>query len=163
MDMKDDFRVLELLEEDGRASVKDIASMLGLREKEVDENIKDLKRKGVIKGFKAVVDWRKASKKKVMASIQVKVVPQPKAGFAKICTDLSKDKRVVDAFVATGEYDLILFVEADTLEDISDFVTERLATKKEVRGTNTHIILSQFKRDGKLFTDRAGGRLPLSP
>lgn len=161
--MKDDIRILELLEEDGRASAKDIATMLGLREKEVEEKIKKFKKKDVIRGFKAVVDWRKASKKKVMAAIQVKVIPQAKAGFAKICLDISKDKRVLDAFIATGEYDLLLFVEANTLEEISDFVTERLATRKEVTGTNTHIILSQFKRDGKLFADAAGSRLPLSP
>ncbi|MBM3309341.1 MAG: Lrp/AsnC family transcriptional regulator [Candidatus Altiarchaeales archaeon] len=161
--MKDDSKLLELLEEDGRASAKELASMLGLKEKEVDEKIKDLKKKSVIRGFKAVVDWRKASVKKVMAVIQVKVIPQAKDGFAKVCLDLSKDRRVLDAFVATGEYDLLLFVEANTLEEISDFVTERLATRKEVTGTNTHIILSQFKRDGKLFADAAAGRLPLSP
>jgi len=161
--MKDDSRILELLEQDGRASARDIASMLGLKEKEVEEKIRDFTKRGVIRGFKAVVDWRQASTKKVMAVIQVKVIPQAKEGFAKVCLDLSKDKRVLDAFVATGEYDLLLFVEANTLEEISDFVTERLATKKEVTGTNTHIILSQFKRDGKLFADAAAGRLPLSP
>lgn len=161
--MKHESRILEILEEDGRTTEKDIATMLGLGEREVKDAIKELRKKGVIRGFKAVVDWRKAGKKKVMAAIQVKVIPQAKEGFAKICTDLSKDKRVLDAFVATGEYDLLMFVEAETLEEISDFVTERLATKKEVTGTNTHIILSQFKRDGKLFTEAAGGRLPLSP
>lgn len=161
--MKDDVRILEILDEDGRTTEKDIATMLGLSERDVRERIKELKKKGVIRGFKAVVDWRKAGRRKVMAAIQVKVVPQAREGFAKICMDLSKDKRVLDAFVATGEYDLLMFVEADTLDEISDFVTERLATKKEVTGTNTHIILSQFKRDGKLFTEAAGGRLPLSP
>lgn len=108
--MKDDSRILELLEEDGRISNKDIASMLGLKEKEVEEKIKELKKSGVIRGFKAVVDWRRASRKKVMAVIQVKVIPQAREGFAKTCLDISKDKRVVDAFVATGEYDLLLFV-----------------------------------------------------
>jgi DNA-binding Lrp family transcriptional regulator len=161
--MKNDVRILELLEDDGRASAKEIAAMLGLNEKDVEGEIRKLSEKGVIKGFKAVVDWRKASVKKVMAVIQVKVIPQAKQGFAKTCLDISKDKRVLDSFVATGEYDLLLFLEAETLEEISDFVTERLATKKEVMGTNTHIILSQFKRDGKLFAETAGGRLPLSP
>jgi DNA-binding Lrp family transcriptional regulator len=161
--MKDDSQLLELLEEDGRATAKDIAAMLGMKEGDVESRIKELKKKGVIKGFKAVVDWRKASRKKVMAAIQVKVIPQAKEGFAKTCTDISRDKRVLDAFVATGDYDLLLFVEAGTLEEISDFVTERLATKKEVAGTNTHIILSQFKRDGMLFAEAAGSRLPLSP
>ncbi|MFH1125750.1 MAG: Lrp/AsnC family transcriptional regulator [Candidatus Altiarchaeota archaeon] len=161
--MKDDFRILELLEEDGRASTKDLGTMLGMREREVEGRMKELRKKGVIKGFKAVVDWRKTDCKKVMAVIQVKVVPQAKAGFAKICMEISKDKRVLDSFVATGEYDLLLFMEAGNLEEISDFVTERLATRKEVTGTNTHIILSQFKRDGKLFAEAAGSRLPLSP
>jgi len=161
MDIKT--KILELLEDDGTISNKDIATMLDLSEKEVEKTINELKKNGVIKGYKAIVDWKKSGSKKAMAAIQVKVVPQEKAGFAKICTDIAKDKRVTDVFVATGEYDLMIFTEADDLDEISDFVTEKLAPKKEVVGTYTHIILTQFKRDGKLMAEEGQKRLPLTP
>lgn len=161
--MEDDYKLLELLEEDGSLTDKELARMLGLSEKKVGETVKRLGKKGVIKKTKAIVNWKKVGKNFARAFIQVKVVPQEKAGFARVCNDLAKDARVQDVFVATGEYDLLVFVRAESLEEVSDFVTERLATKKSVVGTNTHVILSEFKRDGVILSEERGRRLAVSP
>ena len=161
MDM--DFKLLELLEEDGSLSEKELATMLGVSGKDVKARISALRKKGVLRKTKAVVNWKKAGRRFANAIIQVKVVPQEKAGFARICNDIAKDGRVLDVFVATGEYDLIVVVRGETLDDISDFVTERLATKKSVVGTYTHIILAEFKRDGVILSDERGERLSVTP
>lgn len=159
----DDFAILELLEDDGSLTPKEIATMLGEKEKNVESRIFALKKKGVLKKTKAIVNWKKAGRRFANAIIQIKVVPQEKAGFARICNDIAKDERVLDVFVATGEYDLLVFVRGENLDDVSDFVTERLAPRKSVVGTNTHIILSEFKRDGVILAEDKGERLAVSP
>jgi DNA-binding Lrp family transcriptional regulator len=159
---KDDVKLLELLEEDGRIGVGDMATMTGLKKTEVAEKIKKLRKKGVIRGFKAIVDWKAFDGGKVAAIVQVKVVPQMKLGFAKTCREISKDKRVLDVYVVTGDYDLMILVKAETMDEISDFVTEKLAPRKDVVGTNTHIILSEYKRAGSLMFDEKERRLPVS-
>ncbi|MFH1835159.1 MAG: Lrp/AsnC family transcriptional regulator [Methanobacteriota archaeon] len=156
-------KILKLLEDDGTLTPKEISTMLGMSEKEVKSAIIGLKEKGILKKSKAVVNWKKAGKRFANAFIQVKVVPQEKAGFARICNDIARDERVSDVFVGTGEYDLLLFLRCENLEDVSDFVTERLAPKKSVVGTNTHIILSEYKRDGVILADDKGERLAVSP
>ncbi|MCX6695178.1 MAG: hypothetical protein NTU61_02630 [Candidatus Altiarchaeota archaeon] len=47
--------------------------------------------------------------------------------------------------------------------EISEFITEKPAPRKEVMSTNTHIILKEFKRAGILMFDEDAKRLPLSP
>ena len=156
-------KLLELLEQDGSLSAKDLATMLGSSEKGVNKAISELKKKGVIRKFKAVVDWKKVSGTHASAVIQVKVVPQEKHGFAKICREIAKERMVNDIYVVTGEYDLLLTATAGSIDEISEFITEKLAPKKEVMSTNTHIILKEFKRAGILMFDEDSKRLALSP
>jgi len=80
------------------------------------------------------------------AIIQVKVVPQERAGFSRICRELAGDSRVKDVVVASGEYDLMILVEGENIDELSEFVTDKLAPKKGVTGTYTHIILAEYKK-----------------
>jgi DNA-binding Lrp family transcriptional regulator len=157
-----DNEILKLLENDARISLSDMSTMLDLSEKEIGKRIDKLKKARIIRKFKTSIDWKGKDKHTAAAIIQVKVLPQQRAGFSRICKEISKDSRVKDLFVATGEYDLVLLVETDNIEDISEFVTEKLAPKKEVVGTNTHIVLQEYKRDGVVSFDDSAERLKVS-
>ncbi|MCK4491892.1 MAG: Lrp/AsnC family transcriptional regulator [Candidatus Altiarchaeales archaeon] len=161
MDQKD-VEILEMLEEDGRIPVGEMAGMLDLTEGDVEKRINRLKKKNVIRKFKTSIDWKKAGKRQTSAAIQVKVVPQRRTGFSQICEEISRDSRVKDVFVVTGEYDLILLVEAADMDEISEFVTEKLAPKKDIVGTYSHIILREFKRDGVVLSEDKSRRLKVS-
>lgn len=158
----DKVRLLGLLEDDGRLTSQELSVLLGESEEKVRKVIAELVKDGVIKGFRAVVDWRKIKAGKAVAVIQVKVVPQEKFGFDKVCSEISKDKRVSDVFITSGKYDLMVTVHADGVDEISEFVTEKLAPMKGVTGTYTHILLKEFKRDGAVFYEAKGKRLPVS-
>ncbi|HEX55260.1 MAG: Lrp/AsnC family transcriptional regulator [Candidatus Altiarchaeales archaeon] len=157
-----DREILDILKDDARISVSEMADMLNISTDEVEKRINSLKGRGIIRKFKTCIDWRRFGVKKAKAIIRVKVVPQERAGFSKIAKEISRDPRVEDVFVATGEYDLILFVEGEDIDEISQFVTEKLAPKKDIVGTYTHIILAEYKRDGVMLFDEKERRLKLS-
>ncbi|MFH0860334.1 MAG: Lrp/AsnC family transcriptional regulator [Candidatus Altiarchaeota archaeon] len=160
--MADDLRILELLEENAGLTEDEIAKMLDENPAKVRKSITDLKKRKIILKSKAIVDWKKAGRPYATAAIQIKVVPQERAGFARICETLAKDNRVTDVFVVTGEYDLLIMIRAESLEEVSDFVTEKLAPKREVVGTYTHIIMSEYKRDGAAISNDKAKRLAVS-
>ncbi|HIE33602.1 MAG TPA: Lrp/AsnC family transcriptional regulator [Candidatus Altiarchaeales archaeon] len=160
--METDIEILKILENDARIDVKEIAAMLDMNESDVKRRIKDLEKRGVIRKFKTSIDWKKVGIRHVTAIIRVKVIPQESAGFSKVSIDISNDPKVKDAFVATGEYDLVLLVEGRDIDEISEFITEKLAPKKEVVGTYTHIVLSEYKRDGVISHDEDTKRLKVS-
>ena len=162
MDSKD-LEILKILENDARAPVKDMAVMLGISEKEVNERIDALKKNKIIRKFNTTIDWKRAGVEKVYAVIQVKVMPQERAGFSKIAREIANDSRVFGVYVASGEYDLMVYVQGNNIDEISDFTTDKLAPKKDVVGTNTHIILKVFKKDGAEFFDNEVERLKVSP
>lgn len=157
-----DNEILKLLENDARIPISEISTMLDLDEREIEKRIDKLKNAGIIRKFKTSIDWKKRGEHRAAAIIQVKVVPQQRAGFSRICKEISKDSRVKDLFVATGEYDLILLVESANIDEISEFITEKLAPKKEVVGTYTHIVLREYKRDGVISFDDKTERLKIS-
>ncbi len=158
----DTIRLLEILEADSRLTSGELAAMLGVGVKDVEAALKSLSDDGVLKGYRAVVDWKRAHAKKAVAVIQVKVVPQERYGFDRVCSDIAKDRRVSDVFITSGKYDLMVTVRADEIDEISEFVTEKLAPMKGVTGTYTHILLKEFKRDGAVFQEEKGNRLPVS-
>ena len=158
-----DLEILKILEEDARIPAKDLAVMLKSDEKTIEEKIKKLKKEGIIRKFRTSIDWKKLGKHRASAIIQVKVVPQERAGFSRICQELSNDTRVRDVVVASGEYDLIIWVEAADIDELSKFVTEKLAPKKDVVGTYTHIVLTEYKRDGIVYFEEKKERLKVSP
>jgi DNA-binding Lrp family transcriptional regulator len=157
-----DIEILKILEDDARVPLSDMATMLKTNEKTIENAIARLRKAGVIRKFRTSINWKKAGKRLAAAVIQVKVVPQERSGFERICKEISKDSRVRDVFVGTGEYDLIIRVEAADIDELSKFVTEKLAPKKEVVGTYTHIILEEFKRDGVISFEEKAERLRVS-
>ena len=53
-------KLLELISKNNDFTIAQLAAMLDKSEQDIKSEIQDLKDKGIIKGYKAVVDWGKA-------------------------------------------------------------------------------------------------------
>ena len=69
-------KLLKLLSKDSRTSVADMATMLGTSEEAVAREIAEMERSGVIRGYKAVIDWDRLDEAYVSAIIELKVTPK---------------------------------------------------------------------------------------
>ncbi len=151
----DEKLLLEILQKDARISDGSLAKMLNASESDVKEKIKELRSKGIIKGFRTYVDWEMAGEEFVTAYIDVKVTPEARTGFSELGEQLASNEKVEEVIVASGEYDLMVKIKAHDIKDVSNFVTEVLAPKKEVTGTYTHFVLKKFKENGVVLADGA--------
>ncbi len=149
----DEKLLLEILQKDARISEENLANMLDSTVEEVRAKIDELRSKGVIKAFRTYVDWEKAGEEYITAYIDVKVTPEARTGFSELGELLAANEKVEDVVVASGEYDLMIKIKARDIKDVSNFVTEVLAPKKEVTGTYTHFVLKKFKENGVVLTD----------
>ena len=70
-----DKKILELLEQDGRLSAKQIAMMLSKEEGDIKKIIEEYEKEGIILGYKAIVDWDKTDREYATALIELKVTP----------------------------------------------------------------------------------------
>ena len=125
--------------------------MLGLPAAEVSQRIADYEKRGVIRGYQAILNEDQLDLDKVTAVIEVKVTPQREGGFDTIAERISRFPEVRSAYLMSGTYDLLLFVEGRTLRDVAAFVSERLSPLEGVLSTSTHFMLKTYKRFGVLM------------
>ena len=68
------------------------------------------------------------------------------------------------AYLMSGGYDLLLFVEGRNLREVAAFVSERLSPLEGVLSTSTHFMLKTYKRFGVLMeSGHAEERLSVAP
>ena len=143
--------VLKILEDDARTTPKQIATMTGRPVGEIDKIIKQAEKDRVILKYKTVVNWDRVEDEQVWALIEVKVTPEPEAGFDSIAERIAGFEQVRSLFLASGTYDLLLVVVGKSEHKVADFVSQNLAHLEGVQGTVTHFVLKRYKDDGEVL------------
>jgi len=156
--------ILAILARDARTSFDTIAKMTGRPVEEVEKAVQEYQKNGVIKAFHTVIDWEKTGSEKVIAFIDVKVMPARDVGFDAVACRIARFAQVQSVWLVSGGSDLRVVVEAPNLRELASFVSEKLATIDGVQGTTSHFLLKRYKEDGALFFDsEQDQRLVVSP
>jgi DNA-binding Lrp family transcriptional regulator len=156
--------LLEILEKNARISAKELATMLGISEKKVKEQIKEYEKKGIIRKYKTVINWEKAGRESVHALIDVKVSPVREKGYDAVAERIMRFPEVKALYLVSGEYDLEVLVEGRNMKEVASFVQEKLSPLERVQSTVTHFVLNIYKEDGDILFDREEHkRLAISP
>jgi len=162
MDEKD-LEILRILEENGRLSPEEIATMTTLSVQDVEGRILALEDARVIRKYTAVINWEKAGNGEVSAIIELKVSPERDFGYDRIAERLSRFNQVKTVRLITGTYDVQLLVTGSNMQEVSRFVSEHVAPMDRIRETATHIIMKPYKENGNiLFEQQETERLPYS-
>lgn len=156
--------ILELLEEDAKLTVDELAIMLKADPNQVRDVIKDLEDNKIILGYLTLVNWEKAGADKVNALIEVRITPQRDVGFDSVAERIYRFPEVRSMRLMSGSYDLAVFVEGRSMKEVSHFVSTKLATIEGVISTSTHFVLKSYKQDGVILEDQEEDRrLMVSP
>jgi DNA-binding Lrp family transcriptional regulator len=165
-------QILELLERDAQLSHDTIATMTGLPVAEVTAAVRAAEEAGLIRRYKAVVDWDAADRvddptadpSDVIAFIDVSVAPARGVGFDDVAARISRFAEVRSVYLVSGSHDLRCTVTGRSMRAVSDFVSQKLSTIDRVQATATHFVLKTYKRDGDAFLEpEPDHRLPVMP
>lgn len=160
-------QVLALVTANARLSCDDIADQLQISIPQVESILKALETQGIIIQYTTVVDEKKLPQRsgKIKALIEVSVRPEKRTGFEAIAQKIAQFTNVVDHYLVSGGYDFLVIVEGDSLEEISSFVSDKLASIDNVRSTATHFIMKKYKEKGILIgqSPKSEDRLAVSP
>ena len=148
-----DHKILQLLAENARMPVKDIAQRVSLTSPAVSSRIHRLEQEGVIGGYTVVLRHPDAPAR-VEALISVLVDAATRASFL---TMIEQEPQVLQCFRVTGSYNFIIKVSCTDIDAL-----EHLLTKMQKMGsTNTQIIpvrraVSQVRRTAAAYPDGRG-------
>ncbi len=121
-------KLLKMLSKNARYTIHDLAVMSGLTDDEVRSEITSMEKQGLIRGYKAVIDWESLDSAMVSAIIELKVEPQPDVGFEQIAESVMKYSEVESVYLMSGGYDLCVIVKGKTFQEVAMFVAKQLCT-----------------------------------
>ena len=143
--------ILKILEKDARASVKQIATVTGLPENNIKQTIKKAEEDQVILKYKTIINWDKIENEHVFALIEVKISPQRDVGFDAIAERIYRFPQAHTVYLVSGTYDLLVIVTGKTIQEVANFVSQKLAPVEGVQSTVTHFMLKKYKEDGEIL------------
>lgn len=156
-------KILKLLERNARMEICDIATVTGLTEKEVANEIEEMEKSGIIRGYKGVIDWEKVNTEAVSAIIELKVTPKAGLGFEEVAERIAKYPAVESVSLMSGDCDLTVVVTGKTFQEVSWFVAKELAIIDSVTSTATQFIMRRYKEFGvELIDTEEDGRSKIS-
>ena len=146
-------QLLKLIETNPTLSPKQLAVMLNRDEQQVKDMIDDCTAKGIIKGYRAIIDWEKTERAMVKALIELKVTPKKGRGFDEIAMAIASMDEVEGVTLMSGGYDLLVEIKAKSFQEIAMFVFKRLSPMDDVNETATHFVLRPYKHAGIIYHD----------
>lgn len=160
--------IIQILQDDARATPERIAIMTGLDEQTVRAQVAAWEKDGTIRRYKAVVDPERLQKitgtEVITALIDVSVTPERDVGFDDIATRIARFPEVRAVHLVSGAQDLRCVVAGSNMQEIADFVARKLSAIDRVTATATHFVLKTYKDDGELFNEPIGDhRLAVAP
>ena len=136
-----DFRILQELQEDGRAPLKDMAKAANVSIPTARSRIQRLIRMGVIKKFTTALDAHK-----LVGGLTAFITLKAKLSDLKTLADaLSSMEEVSEAYITTGQHDIILKVYMPDMAAMQDFILHKLPQMGGVELSNSSFVVETVK------------------
>ena len=143
MDVQDK-SLLTLLQTDSKRTNKELANHLGLSTTAVFERIKRLERKGVIKGYVALVDRKKVNRS-FMVLCHVKLIQHTKDNVLQFEREVQKLEEVSECFHTGGDYDYMLKISVADMDAYRQFMVTKLTAIKNIGSTQSAFVINEVK------------------
>lgn len=139
-----DERILQKLEEDASKSLAHIARELGLPRPTVNYRIQRMRKQGVIKRFTVLRDHAKLGRG---LTTFVFVRHDPKGGVTErdLAKTLAALPQVAEVHLITGDWDLLVKVRTEDLDEVGTVLLDHLRGLKGVQRTVTSSVLATVK------------------
>jgi len=139
-----DQKILRELSADGRMSNTNLADRVGLSASACLRRVQDLERKGVIKGYRAMLD-AEAMGNGFLAYLTVGLSDHTKEAQETFERAMARYEEVRECHNITGAVEYLLRVEVEDLPAFKLFHTDKLGALPSVRQITTHVVMGSPK------------------
>lgn len=139
-----DERILRELRRDGRISNLHLSERVGLSASATLRRVEALERRGVIRGYRAVLDGAQVGRGYVVY-VAVGLSEHTKAAQKGFETAMRAAPEVVECHNIAGAFEYLLRVEARDLQAYKAFHTDVLGTVPAVRSITSYIVMESPK------------------
>lgn len=138
-----DRQILILLQQNAKISNVKLAEEIGLTPPATLERVKKLEESGLIAGYYARLDADKLGYK-VPVLIAVTLMKHQKQSIQSFVEFLQATPEVTNYFHVTGAYDYLLQVNMKDINDLQNFLINKLTGMKGISKAETFLIMEQY-------------------
>lgn len=136
--------ILQHLQSNGRMSNIDLAKKVGLSPSACLRRVQDLEKRGILKGYRAIID-RKAIGKDVVVFVMVGLSGHLRKDSLAFEAAMDQAPEVQECHNITGSVEYLLRVEVADLAAYKAFHADRLGRLSMVGSITSHIVLGASK------------------
>lgn len=140
-----DLRLLELLQNDSKINIKEVAAQLNMTKTPIYERIKRYEREGIIEKYVAIVN-REAVSRSMIVFCSVSLESQKLDEIRKFSEAIRKIPEVMECYLMDGVNDFLLKVAVNDLNAYHQFSSGKLAALPNVGQIKSTFVLNEIKR-----------------
>ena len=136
-----DLKIIESLKHDSRAPIREIARLTKMRPSTVHQRIQKLLENKVIEKFTVKLDNKAVGENFIVFML----VKGSTADY--IDNKILNNKHVKEVFGVTGEYDLLIKLKFENVEELHQYILDFRKEKNEIKSTLTMIATANLKEE----------------
>ncbi len=146
-----DTRLLAELQKDARRSNRQIAEALGVSASTVGARLKDLEERGVIRGYRATIDYGRLG----LGLVAVTRIKARGEALPRIVKALTEHPSLTHVYEITGDFDVMVIGRFANETEMNREIKSMLGLPG-IEGTNTSVVLDAPKESLDLDLGRGG-------
>lgn len=139
-----DWKLLEILQQNGKLTTKEIAQQVHLSPTPVYERIKRLEKEGIIRKYIALVEAEKVGKG-LTVFCNVTLREHTKEIGNQFVKEIMSLKQVTECYNISGDYDFMLKVIVNDMKHYQDFVLNDLGSIKNIGSAHSTFVMGVIK------------------
>ncbi len=134
-------RILEVLEEDAKASHGEIADAVGVSKPTVRKYIRELEEDGAIVGYSAEIDPKKINDR----TVSLVGVDAESDQFLRVVEELQEVDDIRKLYISSGDHDLMAEVVSDDNSELRSIIAEKITEVDGVCASHPTVLQERVK------------------
>lgn len=139
-----DRKIIEIVAENGRIPVTELAARIGLSKTPCNARLKRLVEDGYIQGFRAVMNPQKLGLDHV-AFAEVTLSDTREKALSEFNQAVSRLREVEECHMIAGRFDYLLKVRTNNIRRYREVLGEKISSLPHVASTSTSVVMQSVK------------------
>jgi len=150
-----DKKILEIIQKEGRITKQELASRINLTPPATLERLRKLEKKGVIIGYKAIVDPA-AMNRDMVAIVNVELSVHKRDAINKFTEEIANIPEILECYHISGTWDFMLKVAVGSMKEFEEFYLRKLTKLTGFSRSETAFIFRTLKNEEALMPIEEG-------
>ncbi len=135
-----DHKILSLLQQNARITLRDMADQLDTSTTPIFNRIKKMEKEGIIDRYTVIVNPEKLGKK-LQAFVQLSLKDHSEKVVSRLLEKITSFDEVMECHYVTGDADFILKVVTDDIQSYNTFITKKLFSVQNIGNIRSNLSL----------------------